>query len=83
MYWIWYILIGMLAGYLGSLIIKGHGMGLLRNLLVGIIGSVLGGWVFGLMGLSAHGKIGSLITAVVGAVILLWIVSLFNKPKKE
>jgi uncharacterized membrane protein YeaQ/YmgE (transglycosylase-associated protein family) len=47
--------------------------------MVGIIGSILGGWVFGLLGIAAGGIIGSLVTAVVGAVILLWIVGLIKK----
>lgn len=44
-----------------------------------IAGGVLGGWVFGLLGIAASGIIGSLITATVGAILMLWIASLFNK----
>ncbi len=50
------------------------------NLLVGIVGAVIGGWVFGLLGISTgDGIIGSLVTALVGAILLLWVVSLFKK----
>jgi len=53
---------------------------LLVNILVGIAGSVIGGWVFGLLGISAgSGVIPSFVTALIGAVLLLWIISLFKK----
>ena len=77
MMFIWYILIGILSGYLAGKIVRGGGMGLLVNL--GIIGGVLGGWLFGIMGIWTTGVIGSLITATVGAIVLLAIVSLFSK----
>ncbi len=73
MNFIWYILIGILAGYFAGKIMRGGGFGLLVNLLLGIIGGVLGGWVFALLGLAATGIIGSLITSVVGAILFLWI----------
>lgn len=81
MYWIWYILIGLVAGWLGSLIVKGSGSGLLLNLVIGVIGSVLGGWLFSLMGMSSGSLWGSLITATVGAIVLLLIVSLFTRKR--
>ena len=76
---IWFILIGILAGFVAGKLMRGGGFGILVNLVVGIIGAVLGGWVFGLLGISTTGIIGSLITATVGAIILLWIISLFQR----
>lgn len=76
---IWFIIIGIVAGYAAGKIMRGGGFGLLVNLILGIIGGVLGGWVFGLMGIVAGGIIGSLVTATVGAILLLWIASLFNR----
>jgi len=59
---------------------RGGGFGLLINILVGIGGAIIGGWIFGMLGLSTGGGIiGSLITALVGAVLLLWVISLFKK----
>lgn len=81
MYFVWYLLIGLVAGWLASLIVKGDGSGLLVNLIIGIIGSVLGGWIFSLFGLLAVGTIGSLITSLVGAVILLWIAAAVSRKK--
>ncbi len=63
---IWYIIIGIVAGFLAGKVMRGGGFGLIINLLLGILGGVLGGWVFALFGLSASGLIGSLITSTVG-----------------
>ena len=49
------------------------------NLLVGIAGAVIGGWVFELLSIEASGIVGSLVTALVGAILLLWIISLFKR----
>lgn len=82
MYWLWYILIGLAAGYIASLIVKGTGSGLLLNLAIGIIGGVLGGWLFTLMGIGSENMLGSLITSTVGAIALLLIVSLFTRKRR-
>ena len=83
MSWFWFLLIGLVAGWIGNLIFKGKGSGLIINLIVGIVGGWLGGWLFGVLGITIGGKIvGPLIAAIVGAIILLWIVSLFTKKKK-
>lgn len=79
MYFLWYILIGLVAGWLANLIMKGSGSGLILNIIVGIIGGVLGGWLLSLFGIMAVGTIGSLLTALIGAIILLWIVSLITR----
>ncbi len=80
MQFVWFIIIGAVAGWLAGQIMKGGGFGILGNIIVGVLGAVIGGWIFGLLGISAGGElIGSLITAVVGAVILLFIVGLVKK----
>ena len=71
MSFIWYIIIGIVAGFLAGKIMRGGGFGLVINLLLGILGGVLGGWVFALFGLAASGLIGSLITSTVGAILCL------------
>lgn len=74
-----FILVGAVAGWLAGTIMKGGGFGFLVNLLVGIAGGFLGGWLFGgLLGFLPE-MIGGLITAVIGACLLLWIISLFKK----
>lgn len=77
--WIWWIIIGAVAGWLAGKLMRGGGFGFIVNLLIGIAGAVIGGWVFGLLGIAAGGVIGSLVTALIGAIILLWIISLFKR----
>ena len=74
MSFIWFILIGAVAGFVAGKLFRGNGFGLFVNIIVGIIGGFLGGWIFGLFGLKSIGIIGSLITSVIGAIIFLWIV---------
>ena len=74
MWLIWTIVIGILAGYIAGQIVKGRGMGVWVDLIVGIVGSVLGGWLFAIVGLAAYGLVARLIMAVVGSVALLWLV---------
>jgi uncharacterized membrane protein YeaQ/YmgE (transglycosylase-associated protein family) len=79
MWLLWTIVIGILAGFLAGKIVKGQGMGTLMDLVVGIVGSILGGWIFTLLGLAAYGLIGQLVMATVGAVVLLLIVRAIKK----
>ena len=81
MYFIWYLLIGLAAGWLANLIVKGSGAGLLVNLIVGILGGILGGWVLSLIGWIPVGTLGSLATAVIGAILLLWNAALISRRK--
>lgn len=72
MNFIFWIIIGGLAGWIASMIMKNES-GLLMNIIVGIIGAFIGGWLFGQLGIDpAAGVVGSLITAIVGAVILIF-----------
>lgn len=81
MYFLWYLLIGLVAGWLANLIVKGNGSGLIVNLIVGIIGGLLGGWIFSWFGVIAVGTLGSLLTSIAGAVILLWIAALISRKR--
>ncbi|KAF7599870.1 MAG: GlsB/YeaQ/YmgE family stress response membrane protein [Candidatus Dactylopiibacterium carminicum] len=74
-----FLIIGAVAGWLAGQFTKGAGFGILGNIIVGIVGSFIGGFAFGLLGLSSHGLIGSIVTATVGAIILLYIVRLIKK----
>jgi uncharacterized membrane protein YeaQ/YmgE (transglycosylase-associated protein family) len=76
---IWFLLIGLIAGWLAGQVMKGGGFGVIGDMIVGVIGAFIGGWVFGLLGISAGGLIGSLITAFVGAVILLLLLRLIRR----
>jgi uncharacterized membrane protein YeaQ/YmgE (transglycosylase-associated protein family) len=74
-----FLVIGAVAGWLAGKIIKGGGFGILGNIIVGILGAVIGGWLFGILGISVGGEwIGPLVTATVGAVVLLFVVGLIR-----
>lgn len=76
-YWFWVILIGILAGFLAGKLMRGKGFGLIVDLLLGIIGSFVGSWLFGKLGIATSGGfIGQLLVSLVGALILLFIVRL-------
>lgn len=72
------IIIGILAGFLAGKIMRGGGFGCFVNLLLGVIGGAVGGWVFSLVGIEWGGLLGQLCTAVIGAVLILYIASLFK-----
>jgi uncharacterized membrane protein YeaQ/YmgE (transglycosylase-associated protein family) len=72
--------IGLVAGWLAGMILKGGGFGLVGNLIVGILGSLLGGWLFKLLKISIGGEwVGPIVTATAGAVVLLFVVGLLKK----
>ncbi len=71
MNFVYFILIGIVAGWLAGQFMKGGGFGLLGDLVLGVIGAVVGGFVFGLLGLSSTGLLGNLVTATVGAIIFI------------
>ena len=72
MSFLWFIIIGIVAGYVAGKIMRGGGFGLIVNLVVGIIGGVLGGWLFSLLGIySTGGIIGSLVVATIGAIVFV------------
>ncbi len=80
-----WIVFGALAGWIASLVMgTDESMGALANIIVGILGALLGGFVFGLFGFSGVTgfNVWSLVVAIVGAVILLWLVQLFRRPSR-
>jgi len=76
---IWWILVGLIAGFLAGKVMKGGGFGVVMDIVVGIAGAIIGGFVLGLVGIHAGGLIGSIVVAFVGAVILIWIVRQLKK----
>ncbi|MGL4316170.1 MAG: GlsB/YeaQ/YmgE family stress response membrane protein [Pseudomonas sp.] len=75
-----FLIIGAVAGWIAGKLMRGGGFGLVGNLVVGIVGAVIGGHLFSFLGVSAGGGlVGSLVTAVIGALVLLFIVSLIKR----
>jgi len=81
MHFVWFIIIGLVAGWLAGHLMKGSGFGVIGDIVVGVVGAVLGGWLFRMLGISIGGSIlvGPLIVATVGAVILVFLVRLLKK----
>ena len=75
-----FLLIGAVAGWLAGLIVKGYGFGLVGNILVGVIGSFIGGWLFARFHLiHGGGYLGAIIGATVGAMVLLIIIRFIRR----
>ena len=75
---LWFLIIGVIAGWLAGLIMRGAGFGVIGDLIVGVIGAMIGGHVLGWIGIVAYGLVGSLVAATVGAVILVGVVRLIK-----
>jgi uncharacterized membrane protein YeaQ/YmgE (transglycosylase-associated protein family) len=74
------LIVGGIAGWLASMLMRTDGQqGIILNIVVGIIGGFLGGWLLPMVGLSFGGWIGYLVTALIGAIVLLAIVNLFRR----
>jgi uncharacterized membrane protein YeaQ/YmgE (transglycosylase-associated protein family) len=78
---VWFLLIGLAAGWLASQIMKGGGSSLVTDLIMGVIGSIVGGFLCGLLGLTATGLVGSLVTATIGAIVLIAGLRAINRPR--
>ncbi len=76
---VWFLLIGIAAGWLAGHLVKGRGFGLLENLVIGVIGALIGGYVFGSLGVSTPGLLGELVAATVGSLILLFLLKLIRR----
>jgi uncharacterized membrane protein YeaQ/YmgE (transglycosylase-associated protein family) len=70
---IWWIIIGLIAGWAAGKIMKGGGYGPVMDIVLGIVGAIVGGWLLALIGIYAGGFIGRLVIAIFGAVFLIWL----------
>jgi uncharacterized membrane protein YeaQ/YmgE (transglycosylase-associated protein family) len=76
---IWWIIVGLIAGWAAGKIMKGGGYGVIADIILGVLGAIIGGWVVGMLGLGGGGLIWSILVAILGAVILIWITRFFKK----
>jgi uncharacterized membrane protein YeaQ/YmgE (transglycosylase-associated protein family) len=65
------IIIGLIAGWLAGKLMRGQGYGVIADIVLGLIGAVIGQWIFGRLGIVVYGRIGFLAMATIGAVILI------------
>lgn len=69
---IWWLIVGLIAGFLASVVMRGGGYGIVGDILAGLVGAFIGGWLFGILGISlGGGLLGSIIVAFIGACILI------------
>ncbi len=76
---LWFLLIGLCAGWLAGVIMKGSGYGMIGDLVIGVIGALLGGFLFGLLGIAAYGLLGRRAMALVGAIALIVLIRLVKR----
>jgi len=73
------LIIGLIAGWLAGILMRGSGYGIVIDILLGLIGAVIGGWIFGALGIVAIGGVGYLAMSTVGAIVLVAITHLFHR----
>jgi uncharacterized membrane protein YeaQ/YmgE (transglycosylase-associated protein family) len=76
---IWWIVVGLIAGWAAGKIMKGGGYGTLMDIVLGIVGAIVGGFLLGLVGVHAGGLIGTILVAILGAVFLIWLSRMMKK----
>jgi uncharacterized membrane protein YeaQ/YmgE (transglycosylase-associated protein family) len=77
------LVVGALAGWIAALILRGRGLGLVGNLVVGVIGSFLGNFLFKLVGFRATTSLATFLAALAGALALLWLIALVRPRRKK
>jgi|SRR5579883_1193212 uncharacterized membrane protein YeaQ/YmgE (transglycosylase-associated protein family) len=82
---LWWIVIGLIAGFLASVVVRGVGYGVPGDIIAGIVGAFIGGWLFGVLGIHmGSGLLGSIITAFIGAVIFILILrAIAGMPRRR
>jgi uncharacterized membrane protein YeaQ/YmgE (transglycosylase-associated protein family) len=77
-----WIIVGLIAGWLAGTVSRGRGFGCLADIILGMVGAILGGWIFLKLGILGGGLLYSIAAATVGAVILVAVASLFSRGSK-
>ncbi len=70
-YWFWFLFVGGIIGWVAGIITRGRGFGVLGDIVIGIVGAMLGGWISNVLGLSIGSSFGMFLMAVLGAVVLV------------
>ena len=76
---IWFLIIGLIAGWLADMFVKNVGFGFIGDMIVGMVGALIGGFLFSALGIEAGGLLGQIIMAFVGAVLLLLLIRAVRK----
>ena len=78
-HFLWFLLMGLVIGWLAGVLTKGSGFGIVGDIAVGVLGSLLGGWLAGVLGVSAYSSLGSFLVSLLGAVALLGLLRLITR----
>lgn len=79
---LWWVIVGLIAGWVTGKIMKGGGYGALMDIVIGIAGAIIGGWIMSLLGFSSSGGlIYTILVAIGGAVVLTALVRMFTKSR--
>lgn len=76
---IWWLIVGLIAGFLASLVMRGGGYGIVGDIVVGLVGAFIGGFLASVLGLGVSGLLGTIIVAFIGACILIAILRLVSR----
>ena len=76
---VWFLLVGLVAGWLAGKLTRGSGFGVLGDIVIGVIGAYIGGFLFRQVGVAAGGTLGSIVVATIGAVVLVILVRALKK----
>ncbi|HTT44145.1 MAG TPA: GlsB/YeaQ/YmgE family stress response membrane protein [Steroidobacteraceae bacterium] len=80
MQFVWFVLVGLVAGWLAGMLVKGGGFGVVGDIVVGIVGALIGGFLFSSLGLgTGSGLLGAIIVATIGAIVLIFILRLIKR----
>lgn len=80
-----WLVVGLIAGVLASLVMGGTGLGIIGDIIIGIVGAFIGGWLFTAMGVAVPlgGIAGTILVAFIGAVVLLFIIRLVRRGSRR
>ena len=80
-YWLWLIIVGLIAGWITGKIMNDSGYGVFGDTVLGILGAIIGGWIFRFLGIGIHGGgfLGRILVAICGAVILVLVARMVRK----
>ncbi len=73
------LIVGAIAGWLAGVLVKGYGFGLIGNIVIGVIGAFIGAWLLPQLGFGVGGLLGAIVSATIGAIILLLLIGLVRK----
>ena len=84
MHFLWWIIVGLIAGWATGKIMRGSGFGPLVDIVIGIVGAIVGGWIMRVVGFQGHGgTLYTILVAIGGAVLLTWLYRLVAGRKDD